>query len=84
MPEYGGTLAELIASHLRLLKCPRKKEGVWEDTRMLKSARGGLCLKSRARGVQTMPEYGGTLPVVIASHTGPLPQKVGFGRIRGC
>ena len=40
LPEYGGTLAELIASHLRLLKCPRKKEGVWEDTRMLKSARG--------------------------------------------
>ena len=26
--------------------------------------------------VQTMPEYGGTLPVVIASHGKPLPQKV--------
>ena len=34
--------------------------------------------------VQTMPEYGGTLPVVIASHTGHPAQKVGFGRIRGC
>ena len=34
--------------------------------------------------VQTMPEYGGTLPIVIASHGKPLPQKVGFGRIRGC
>ena len=34
--------------------------------------------------VQTMPEYGGTLPKLIASHIGPLPQKVGFGRIRGC
>ena len=40
MPEYGGTLPKLIASHIGLLKCPRKKEGVWEDTRMLKSVSG--------------------------------------------
>ena len=34
--------------------------------------------------VQTMPEYGGTLPKLIASHGRPSAQKVGFGRIRGC
>ena len=38
MPEYGGTLAELIASHVRPLPQKVQKEGVWEDTRMLKSA----------------------------------------------
>ena len=26
--------------------------------------------------MQTMPKYDGTLPELIASHTGPLPQKV--------
>ena len=31
-----------------------------------------------------MPEYGETLPELIASHTGRPSQKVGFGRIRGC
>ena len=40
--------------------------------------------RKQGSGEQTMPEYGGTLPVVIASHIGPIPQKVGFGRIRGC
>ena len=38
MPEYGGTLPKLIASHGRPLSA---KSGVWEDTRMLKFASGG-------------------------------------------
>ena len=40
--------------------------------------------QKQGSGVQTMPEYGGTLPVVVASHIGHPSQKVGFGRIRGC
>ena len=37
MPEYCGTLPEVIAKSHR---APSAKSGVWEDTRMLKSARG--------------------------------------------
>ena len=42
---------------------------------MLKFASGGCASGSRARRVQTMPEYDGTLPEVIASHVRPLPSK---------
>ena len=35
MPEYNGTLPELIASHVGPLPEESQKEGVWEDTRML-------------------------------------------------
>ena len=41
MPEYGGTLRVVIASHVRPLPQKVQKEGVWEDTRMLKYAPGG-------------------------------------------
>ena len=50
--------------------------GLWHANHVL--------IQKQGSRVQTMPEYGGTLPVVIASHGKPLPQKVGFGRIRGC
>ena len=38
MPEYDGTLPVVIASHVGPLPQKCQKEGVWEDTRMLKSA----------------------------------------------
>ena len=43
MPKYDGTLPEVIASHVGPLpqKLCSQKEGVWEDTRMLKFASGG-------------------------------------------
>ena len=40
IPKYGGTLREMIASHVRGLPQKSKKVGVWEDTRMLKSSSG--------------------------------------------
>ena len=40
MPEYDGTLPKLIASHVGPLPKKSQKEGVWEDTRMLKSILG--------------------------------------------
>ena len=41
MPEYDGTLPVVIASHVGPLPQKCQKEGVWEDTRMLKFAPGG-------------------------------------------
>ena len=41
MPKYDGTLPEVIASHVEPLPQKSQKEGVWEDTRMLKFASGG-------------------------------------------
>ena len=35
MPEYEGTLSELIASHVGPLPKKSQEEGVWEDMRML-------------------------------------------------
>ena len=74
MPEYGGTVPKLIASHVGPLPKKSQKEGVWEDTRMLKFASGG-CASKEGLGVQTMPKYDGTLPEVIASHVRALPLK---------
>ena len=41
MPKYDGTLPKVIASHVGPLPQKSQKEGVWEDTRMLKFAPGG-------------------------------------------
>ena len=46
MPEYDGTLPK---SHGR----PLQKEGVWEDTRMLKSLQGAVP-QEEGSWVQTM------------------------------
>ena len=51
MPKYGGTLAEVIPSHVRPLPQKVQKEGVWEDTRMLKFALRGCASKTGLVGV---------------------------------
>ena len=40
MPKYGGTLPKVIAIHIRPLHIKVQKEGVWEDTQMLKLTSG--------------------------------------------
>ena len=45
MSGYGGTLPEVIACHVGPLPPKVQKEGVWEDTRMLKFAPGGCALE---------------------------------------
>ena len=50
MPEYDGTLPKLIASHGRPLPQKSQKEGVWEDTRMLKFASGGCASEAGLEG----------------------------------
>ena len=56
MLEYGGTLPEVIASHVRPLAQKVQKEGVWEDTRMLTVRRPVRAMQGEANRVK--PPYG--------------------------
>ena len=51
MPEYDGTLPVVIASYVGPLPQKCQKEGVWEDTRMLKSASGDCASEIGLEGV---------------------------------
>ena len=68
IPKYGGTLREMIASHVRGLPQKSKKVGVWEDTRMLKSSSGDC-----ASGVGLVGANNGQIWCSLGSGRDPGP-----------